>query len=101
MSFISDQVAALHYSEELQQKGVPIGAVNMSLSFDLATDACDGHELVKPVSDAIKDLDALGCPAWDLVDFDTYASHDNMMSMLKGKRYATLFTSRGCPYLCN
>ena len=51
--------------------------------------------------DAIKDLDALGFPAWDLIDFDVYASKPNMMTMLKGKRYAPLFTSRGCPYLCN
>jgi len=51
--------------------------------------------------DSIKDLDGLGFPAWDLVDFDDYASKINMMTMLKGKRYAPIFTSRGCPYLCN
>jgi radical SAM superfamily enzyme YgiQ (UPF0313 family) len=51
--------------------------------------------------DAIRDLDALPWPAWDLVDFDAYAREPNQMSMLKGRRYATLFTSRGCPYLCN
>ena len=49
----------------------------------------------------VKDLDALPQPAWDLVDLDDYASKTNMMGMLKGKRYATLFTSRGCPYKCN
>ncbi len=49
----------------------------------------------------IKELDTLPMPAWDLVDFDAYAKKTNMMGMLKGKRYATLFTSRGCPYLCN
>lgn len=51
--------------------------------------------------DMIRDLDALPKPAWDLVDFDHYAGLPNMMMTLKGKRYATIFTSRGCPYLCN
>jgi radical SAM superfamily enzyme YgiQ (UPF0313 family) len=49
----------------------------------------------------IEDLDALPLPAWDMIDFDAYAKKTNMMGMLKGKRYATLFTSRGCPYKCN
>jgi radical SAM superfamily enzyme YgiQ (UPF0313 family) len=57
--------------------------------------------VISTSQDAIKDLDALGMPAWDLVDFDFYAHSSNFMAMLKGKRYATLFTSRGCPYLCN
>lgn len=51
--------------------------------------------------DNIQDLDALPLPAWDLIDFDLYASLTNMAYVLKGKRYALLFTSRGCPYLCN
>ncbi len=49
----------------------------------------------------IKKLDDLPLPAWDLIDFDAYAKKTNMMGMLRGRRYATLFTSRGCPYLCN
>jgi radical SAM superfamily enzyme YgiQ (UPF0313 family) len=48
----------------------------------------------------VEDLDALPMPAWDLVDFDKYAKVRNFMSLLKGKRYAPIFTSRGCPYLC-
>jgi len=48
----------------------------------------------------VDDLDALPFPAWDLVDFDAYAKRRNFMSLLKGKRYAPIFTSRGCPYLC-
>jgi radical SAM superfamily enzyme YgiQ (UPF0313 family) len=51
--------------------------------------------------DSIEDLDSLGLPAWDLVDFDRYAAGNTFNSMLKGRRYATLFTSRGCPYECN
>ena len=51
--------------------------------------------------DSIQDLDALPLPAWDLIDFDIYACNNNMAFVLKGKRYALLFTSRGCPYHCN
>ena len=51
--------------------------------------------------DTIEDLDALGFPAWDLVDFDAYARVKNMAGMLRAERYATVFTSRGCPYLCS
>jgi radical SAM superfamily enzyme YgiQ (UPF0313 family) len=51
--------------------------------------------------DQINDLDSLPPPAWDMVDLDAYAVEPNMAANLKGKRYAMLFTSRGCPYLCN
>jgi len=53
----------------------------------------------KPVG-VIDDLDAIPYPAWDLIDFDRYAKVRNFMSLLKGNRYATIFTSRGCPFLC-
>jgi radical SAM superfamily enzyme YgiQ (UPF0313 family) len=53
----------------------------------------------KPVG-LVEDLDAIPLPAWDLIDFNRYARVRNFMSLLKGKRYATIFTSRGCPYLC-
>jgi radical SAM superfamily enzyme YgiQ (UPF0313 family) len=53
----------------------------------------------KPVG-VVGDVDAIPLPAWDLIDFDRYANVRNFMSLLKGKRYATIFTSRGCPYLC-
>jgi radical SAM superfamily enzyme YgiQ (UPF0313 family) len=52
-------------------------------------------------TDAVRDLDALPFPAWDLVDFDLYARRPTQMAMLKGRRYAPIFTSRGCPYKCN
>lgn len=57
--------------------------------------------LVSPTdNDFITDLDKLPFPAWDLVDFDKYAREPNMNAWMKGKRYALLFTSRGCPYKC-
>lgn len=58
--------------------------------------------IVRPMSlDFIEDLDEIAVPAWDLVDFDAYAKAPNMNAWLKGWRYATLFTSRGCPYKCS
>lgn len=48
----------------------------------------------------VEDVDSIPLPAWDLINFDQYAKVRNFMSLLKGTRYATIFTSRGCPYLC-
>lgn len=61
----------------------------------------DGALHLSKSQDFIADIDALPMPAWDLVDFDLYAKKPNHAANLKGKRYAPLFTSRGCPYLCN
>ncbi|HUT04031.1 MAG TPA: radical SAM protein [bacterium] len=48
----------------------------------------------------IQDLDELPFPAWDLIDFEAYAGYLPMSVTLKGKMYAGLITSRGCPYNC-
>ncbi|MEZ5495045.1 MAG: radical SAM protein [Pseudomonadales bacterium] len=61
----------------------------------------DGSIHFSTREDQINDLDSLPPPAWDMVNLDTYAAEPNMAANLKGKRYAMLFTSRGCPYLCN
>jgi len=61
----------------------------------------DNSVYLSKQQDQINDLDSLPPPAWDLIDLDEYASKPNMANNLKGKRYALLFTSRGCPYLCN
>jgi radical SAM superfamily enzyme YgiQ (UPF0313 family) len=55
---------------------------------------------LKQPAGVIDDLNAIPLPAWDLVDFDRYARVRNFMSLLKGTRYAPIFTSRGCPFLC-
>ena len=60
----------------------------------------DYVRLDKPMVGVVEDLDALPFPAWDLVDFDAYARTTCMNHMLRGKRYAPVFTSRGCPFLC-
>ena len=111
---------ALHRSEELLGKTsfdwVVSGAADRSfpealarvfLGEDLGNDlpglAYRGKEGALTISDKednLKDLNSVAMPAWDLVDFDAYAKV-TAFAMLKGKRYATLFTSRGCPYKCN
>jgi radical SAM superfamily enzyme YgiQ (UPF0313 family) len=58
------------------------------------------HMGAKPPAGVVDDLNAIPLPAWDLVDFDRYAKVRNFMSLLKGSRYAPIFTSRGCPFLC-
>src|SRR5215467_2295178 len=55
---------------------------------------------LKKAVGVVDDIDAIPLPAWDLIDFDRYAKVRNFMSLLKGKRYAPIFTSRGCPFLC-
>lgn len=61
----------------------------------------DGTLQLSRSQDFIADIDSLPMPAWDLVDFDLYAGKPNHAANLRGRRYAPLFTSRGCPYLCN
>lgn len=53
--------------------------------------------------DLITDLDSLPMPAWDLIDFERYRKKDRkgIITNPKERKYAYLFTSRGCPYLCN
>ena len=60
-----------------------------------------GQLHVSTKQDAILDLDKLPQPAWDLIDFELYAKKTRFGAMAKSNRYALLFTSRGCPYLCN
>ena len=47
----------------------------------------------------VPDLDRLPLPAWDLIDFDAYSRRPSMCA-LSPWRYATLVTSRGCPWRC-
>src|SRR5690606_36097743 len=60
----------------------------------------DGRHEINNRTETLKDIDTLPMPAWDLVDFDLYASRPWDLFM-KPRRYATIFPSRGCPYLCN
>jgi len=61
----------------------------------------DGEEVVQTAPRPyIEDLDALPLPAWDLIDLEPYRHVINMSSSLRGRNFASLFTSRGCPYRC-
>ena len=53
-----------------------------------------------PYNQDLVDVEALPLPAWDLVDLEKYRTVTRMTSMVRGRRYAVLFTSRGCPYRC-
>jgi radical SAM superfamily enzyme YgiQ (UPF0313 family) len=64
------------------------------------TNGCGSGLGGKPMVGGVGSLDDLPFPAWDLVPFDDYAVRPNMAAMLRGKRYAPIFTSRGCPFLC-
>ena len=53
------------------------------------------------LNDLSADLDTLPFPAWDLIDFELYARLPKINSVMKGRLYAPLFTSRGCPFKCH
>lgn len=63
----------------------------------------NGSVVLDPGQDLFQDLDSIPLPAWDLVDFDRYRRRDRnrMIANVKERKYAFLFTSRGCPYKCN
>ena len=63
-----------------------------------------GIEKVNPTAQVVYDLDELPLPAWDLLPFDKYwdISRPHGGNFPGGKRiaYASLQTSRGCPFNC-
>lgn len=60
-----------------------------------------GRVVAPPGNDFIADIDSIPWPAWDFVDFEAYQAEPSINFLTWGRRYATLFTSRGCPYKCN
>jgi radical SAM superfamily enzyme YgiQ (UPF0313 family) len=64
----------------------------------------DGNEVVTPPVTLIQDLDRLAMPAWDLLPLDKYwtISRPHGGEYAPGERieYASLQTSRGCPFAC-
>jgi anaerobic magnesium-protoporphyrin IX monomethyl ester cyclase len=57
----------------------------------------DGRVVAKPARTPMKDLDFIDFPAYQLLDFNRYES-DHYFG--KRYRYATVFTTKGCPYRC-
>jgi len=47
----------------------------------------------------IENIDQIPMPAWDLIDLDQYGRMKRMGNLPR-RKYAALFTSRGCPYRC-
>ena len=63
-----------------------------------------GKEVVHPTTRVLLQIDELPLPAWDLLPMDKYwdISRPHGGHFAKGERvqYASLQTSRGCPYRC-
>jgi len=60
----------------------------------------EGEVVVNPgVTPFVEDLDSLPLPAYDLIDLPAYWGRKTTVPILR-RRYATLITSRGCPYQC-
>jgi radical SAM superfamily enzyme YgiQ (UPF0313 family) len=63
-----------------------------------------GIEHVNPVREVLYDLDKLPIPAWDLLPLQQYWAisrpHGGHFEPGKTVRYASLQTSRGCPFHC-
>ncbi|MDO8329313.1 MAG: B12-binding domain-containing radical SAM protein [Fluviicoccus sp.] len=82
-----------------QFSGQPLGDDIPGFSHRTAS----GEIVYNHKQDLITDLDAIPLPAWDLLDFERYRKRDRkrMITNVDERKYAYLFTSRGCPYLCN
>ena len=61
-----------------------------------------GKEIIAPVKVGYHmDIDRLPFPDWDAIDMEKYAQFQPMTIYLHdGQKYASIFTSRGCPFQC-
>lgn len=82
-----------------QFAGIPLGSDIPGFSHR----SSHGKTTSNHAQDLITDMNAIPFPAWDLLDFERYRKRDRkrIISNISERRYAFLFTSRGCPYLCN
>ncbi|GAB4295248.1 MAG: radical SAM protein [Myxococcota bacterium] len=48
----------------------------------------------------VEDLNTLPFPAWEFADIGAYSKRQSM-ALLPDRRYATVISSRGCPYRCS
>ena len=61
----------------------------------------DGKIIFTPSREAIKDVDSIPFPAYDLLDLEEYFRNPHIHSNLfVSNRSLPLFTSRGCPFKC-
>jgi radical SAM superfamily enzyme YgiQ (UPF0313 family) len=59
----------------------------------------NGDMIFTPQRNPISDLDKISFPDYSLIDFDSYKTSKNMCHK-QNLKYASLVTSRGCPYKC-
>jgi len=59
-----------------------------------------GELRINPSRPLIQDLDALPFPDYSIIDLDGYQGKLAMTDFLTQGRFASIFTSRGCPYRC-
>lgn len=80
-----------------------ISCIDNKESFDSLTGIAyikNGRAQINNMRKFLDDLDKLPLPAWDLINLDKYAKHFGMAPWAGKRRYASIFTSRGCPYRC-
>jgi|GEM_PF-2222651 len=57
-------------------------------------------EHISHATSYIKDLDRWGIPAWDRIDLKKYSHYPARNTLVKQTPYASIMTSRGCPFRC-
>ncbi|MFZ5722957.1 MAG: B12-binding domain-containing radical SAM protein [Pseudomonadota bacterium] len=84
---------------ERQFSGTPLGNDIPGFNYRQADGSIAGNDR----QDLITDLDAIPVPAWDMADLERYRKRDRkrIIPNVDERKYAYLFTSRGCPYLCS
>jgi len=60
----------------------------------------DGEARLGAVREQIVDMDSLPLPAYDLIDLESYWDLPRFGTTYVNREYATLSTSRACPYRC-
>jgi len=60
----------------------------------------DGRPLLTEARVGYEDLNSLPMPDWDAIRFKDYFSGSSMNVFNAHERYASIITSRGCPYQC-
>jgi anaerobic magnesium-protoporphyrin IX monomethyl ester cyclase len=60
----------------------------------------NGRPFLTPARSEFEDISALPMPDWEAIEIEDYFSGYSMNLFNAHRRYATIITSRGCPYQC-